>query len=520
MLRSKPRLSYCGLTIVLSNPSRFDIHSLLSSTGGSLFNDYCLRPEFNSMQCDIRLADDNSPLLDGTRCLLLMGEKSLHQWAPQTVTNTIHEMRGSCLLVQGIPAIPTYLPQDAADSFKNYEKEHNPEAQDYGDDEGGDDDDEGDVKSLGKTKRANYPFWLKSDTEKAKRILDGFNPFSRRKQPTYILAPSSTEVIEALSSTKGGEFYFDIETDYEDQNLLCFAFSFGGDTVWSVPIIGPDYKWHYSNNHLILRALSHCLRDNVCVAHNGHTFDYLVLAFKYHIPVVRCYDTMMAMHRCYPGVEKSLAHCVSKWTWEPFHKDMDSKSYRTHTDMMQKLAYCGRDVFTMFLVKQAIDDFAKSIPGLEASIKSANDSIVPYLTTTMQGMEYDSGKVGKIIEDNDKLMMQYIRCCELLIGKNGMEEVRSVIKGKKPGAFPGSNAQCCQYFHEMLGYPVMFRSTDTGKPSLGKKSLYKLALRFPDNPVITFCNLYRQVKKETGALSFNAWRDGNNKIMPRWKELV
>ena len=58
MLRHKPKFSYCGLTIVLSNPSRFDVLKLLSSRGGDFFENFCLQPDYNLMQCDVRLAED------------------------------------------------------------------------------------------------------------------------------------------------------------------------------------------------------------------------------------------------------------------------------------------------------------------------------------------------------------------------------------------------------------------------------------------------------------------------------
>src|ERR1700744_857531 len=115
MLRTRPTLKYCGLTIVLSNSSRFDRLRLLSANGGQLFNDFCLRPEYNQMQCDVRLADDMSPLLQGTKCILVMGEYAMHKLIPESRQNTLNEMRGTVFIVNDIPHIPTFTAQDAAD---------------------------------------------------------------------------------------------------------------------------------------------------------------------------------------------------------------------------------------------------------------------------------------------------------------------------------------------------------------------------------------------------------------------
>src|ERR1017187_2970755 len=123
MLRNKPKLKYCGLTVVMSNPSRFDKLSLLTATGGVFFNNHCLQPDFNSMQCDIRLADDPSDLLPNTKAIILLGEYAMHKYCNDTLDNTLNEMRGSPLYVGNIPAIASFNPQECAD-VKNYEQTH------------------------------------------------------------------------------------------------------------------------------------------------------------------------------------------------------------------------------------------------------------------------------------------------------------------------------------------------------------------------------------------------------------
>ena len=512
MLRTKPKLRYCGLSVILSNPSRFDKIALLTANGGVLFNTL-LQPDYNKMQCDIRLADDKSPFLEGTKCILLLGEHAMHTWAKNTGNNTLNELRGSPLYVGDIPAIASFLPQEAAD-IKNHEQQLNPDSKDFaGEEDSEDGEDEDSVKSFSRTKHSNYAFWLASDIRKCKEILrTGAKEWTVEKQPTYKIYPSAEEVISVLTNTKGKNLYFDIETDYEEQNLLCFSFAFGTSEVYSVPVLNTDYHWAYSSLHLIIRALVQAIRDNTLVAHNGAGFDFFVLTNKYHIPVYKCYDTMLAMHRCFPDVEKSLGHCVSYWTMQRFHKDTDSRAYRTQEHLMAKLKYCGKDVFTLALIHEAIEKYAKTIPGLSQSIECANRSIRPYLITTLTGIRYSEEKVKKICSENDALMMQYLRIIAILIGDEGMNACRKAVKGKAK-AFPTSNAQCVNYFHEQLGYPVVMRSTKTGKPTLGKKCLYKLALRFPDNPVITFTLMYRIIQKEYSALKFVPWKDDNNKVI-------
>jgi len=473
-----------------------------------MIDGFCLRPELNSMMCDVRLKDETVPFLPNTKCLLILGEAAMHKFLPETLNNTIHEMRGSLFTFNGIPAICSYLPQDAVDIYKNYEKEHNPMASDYTPDDsisedGEGEEDEGDVKRHGKTKRTNYAFWLRSDVKKCKYILSKGTPtFS---QPVYRIFPGSSEVIQLLTNVKGQELFFDIETDYEQQNLQCFSFCFNDGIIYSVPILDYTYRPAYNDYHRIMRALAVAVRNNLVIAHNGACFDFFVLAYKYRIPINKTYDTLIAMHRCFPDVEKSLGHCTSYWTWEKFHKDEDSHGYRTNEQMMARMRYCGKDVYTMRLIKRAIDEYAKTVPGLQQSIDDAMACIRPYLIFTLHGINVNDEMVNEMCAENDRLMVQYNRLTEFFIGQSGLDEIRG---GKKLGMFAGSNKQCCKYFHDMLGYPVVAKGKPNihgqQAPSLGKKALYKLALKV-ENPVINLICAYRAVKKETSRLRFMPW---------------
>lgn len=521
MLKNKPKLTYCGITVVLSNPSRFDKVSLLTANGGTMFNNFCLQPEFNLMQCEVRLADDTSPWLPGTRVIVLLGEYAMHKHCPKvTGNNTLNEMRGSPLYVAGIPAIASYFPQDAVD-HKGHEQALNTDSKEYKEDGGeGDDDDEGDVKRFSPTKRKNYAFWLRMDMKKVKFLVKNSHElWPIEPEPTYHIYPSADKVINLLEKTKNEVMDFDMETDYEDANLLCFSFSFNGTDIYCVPILDYNYLWAYTSAHNILMALYVAVRDNTCVAHNGHSFDFFVLLYKYRIAVRKPYDTMLSMHRCFPDIEKSLGHCTSLWTYQVFHKDSDSRAYFTSEQMMQKLRYCGKDVFTMGLIRKAITKYATTIPGLGDSIACAQRSIRPYLTATFQGLSYSEVKRKATMEDNDRLMMQYLRCIRLLVGEEGIAEInKTSSKGAK--GFPFSNKPCVEYFHNILGYAVVARG-DVNKdgersPSLGKVAMFKLALKH-DNPVIRFILMYRTLKKESGSLKFIPWRGEDGKIINRDK---
>lgn len=492
MLRHPPRLSYSGLTIILSNPSRFDRLELLSATAGWFFNNECLYPETNRYCCDIRLADDKSPLLKNTKCVLLLGQRALTLFTGKQ-DYFLEEMRGSILEVNGIPCVATYLPQNAVD-MKNYEKTLNPAATV---DIEVDEEKKEFIAAKGKSRTAisSYRFWIRQDTKKALRILSYGKPTSPYT-PIYHIYPNSAEVINLLTTIKNSDFYFDMETDFTSVDMRCFSFTFTPKDkeahVYVVPTLDTNYRPAYAELSFIIRALAGAIRDNCIVAHNGTEFDFLVLAYKYGIPIGnKCYDTLVANHRIYPEIEKSLAHCVSLWTCEPFHKNGGEHGYMNEAQADKLYRYCGKDVFTMLLVKEAQLAFAKTIPGLSSSIEQAMSSIKPYLTATIMGMRYDETMRAAWCQENDRLMMQYLRIMDILTGK----EVDPLVSSQK----------CCRYFHDKLNYPVVKRSQKTNAPSLDEGSLLKLKLQHK-NPVIDFLIAYRKRQKETGVLNFEPWR--------------
>lgn len=502
-MKTKPSFTYCGLTVVLSNPSRFDKVELLSANGGWFFGEMCLRPTINRYQCEIRTADDKSALLKDTKVVLLLGTKAMTEWlGPLAKDNKLGELRGSVFMIDNIPHIASYFPQDCVDTL-NFEKQHNDlHTEDDGDDD--EDDESGDDKRRhGYTNRKNFGFWLLKDCEKVKYLLS--NPVPTEPKPEYIIYPELATVLNKLLNTKNEYFYFDIETDVE-LNILCFSFAFNANSIYVVPCLLPDYSHAYSGLWQIYRALAICIRDNIIVAHNGSNFDFYVLANKYHIAIHRCYDTLIAQHRCFPEQEKSLGHCVSLWTWQPFHKDMGDVSYTSLENANQMWQYCGLDVYTMVLIRENIDKYASRMPGLKESIDAANKAIKPYLTATMLGIRYDDSKLKETVAENDKLMMHHLSWIDYLVGKDNLKEIR----GKGKSALPTSNLQCCRYFHEYLGYGVVGKGNErldgTRGPSLGKKNLFKLKLKVTDNPVIDIILSYRELSKESSMLQFTPWR--------------
>jgi hypothetical protein len=527
MLSHPPQLAYRGLTILMSNPSRFDKQMLLSGQAGTWFNDTCLRPEINRFQSHVLDIDAWNKLgrtfLDGTKVVLCCGPRAMKE-CMGILDNTLGQQRGAPIIKDGIIFIATFNIQDTHD-FKDFESYLNPHlnggAQRYdasgnavaaSSEDGNDDTDEeaGNEKSRhGVTNRANYRFWVTKDTKKAIRILkNGYCPVT---EPTYNIYPNSQQIIHELTTTKSSTLYVDIETD-TDFNITCFGYSFNDIPVINVvPLLRYNYTPAYSNNGAILRALARAFRDNTTVAHNGAGFDFLVFPFKYHVAVDGLlYDTMIAVHRCFPEIEKSLGHSISLFTDLPFHKD--EGIFEPHNEYQEQSLwkYNGKDVHAMREVHKGITEYAATVVGLPESIRQANESIRPYITTTLQGIRYRKDLLEEIVSINDRKLTQILRIINTLIGPESIKYVR----GSSKSGMPGSSTQCVRYFHDLMGYPVLQRSAITKKPKLDEKSLLKLAIKHPDNPIIDLVLLYRGIAKETGSLGFIEWPGllGYNKL--------
>lgn len=506
MIRHLPTSSYCGLTIILSNPSRFDNHALLSGAAGVRFDNDCLAPcGIHRWACDIRLASDRSPLVEGTRALLLLGDKAFHEWTnPSRYANySLNEQRGYPLetLHAGVRAIASYLPQDAVD-LRDYESKLNPilvleneVATAFAEAFGEDEEDDGDVKRHGRTSHSNYFFWLQRDTAKALAIARGqqsTDPYPYK----VILAPQSNEIIDTLTNTINTDLYLDIETDIDDRNLLCVGFSFGsfdsGNPVYVVPFLRWNYEIAYADFHRILRAFSVALRRNTIVCHNA-MFDLSVLASKYSLPFCGdVYDTMLAQHRCFPEAEKSLGHTLSCWPdiWEEFHKDEGVFPPRNREQEHQLWNYNAKDVFAMKLIKRSQQAYMAADFGLTASVGQANRMIRRYMISMLQGMRFREDLRAGTLTENDKLMTHYLRALRLLVGRE---------------LLPTSPPQCRKYLFDELDYPVQYK-TEVGNASTGDKAIQKLKLKFPNNAVLDFILEYRERAKESGQLKFTPWK--------------
>jgi len=483
----------------MSQPSRHDKTELLSSRAGYFFNMRCLQPEFNRTQCDIRTLDTMSEgLLPNTRVMLLMGERALHTIGKENYTEyTVGEQRGCKLTIPkyaGIDVISTFNPQDALDK-QDWEGQYNEELKQYEEEQHAiKEDEESTGKQKGITSRANYGWWIVQDVKKAKNILKFGPSYYTRDKSNFELWPSSKVVCDFLRSKRDSSLYLDIETD-ENFNITCIGVAYGPGQVFVIPCLLWDYGRAYTNLGLIFQSLTWALNHNEVVCHNS-MFDLFILAWKYRIPFGRnIYDTMLAHHRSYPDIEKSLGHAMSHLLYEPYHKDTSVFNPTNEYQARKLWTYNANDVRATALIRNELDSRSSKDVGLQESIRQVNRSIRPDIINTLQGIKMDDDIRLATIHENDRLCNHYLRVIKLLTG--GID------------VLPTSPKSCINYFHRLLDYKVIKRSQKTNEPSLGEGELYKLQLHLKDkqleNPVLNFVIAFRRKIKSSGMLKIIPW---------------
>ena len=492
--RHKPKLAYSGITVVLDNPSRFDLQRkrLLTGTAGDRFNDL-IEPYTTRARVDIRTRDTiTEGLLPGTKALLLFGQRLLPDWTGLDAKTPLDKVRGSLIpnkVFDDITTLATFLPQDTCD-IVDYEAKHNEEAL-----PAAGDNPEGDVTGrTSSTARANYFFWMEADVKKLFRVgFLGQRKPSFVKTETFNLYPSAREVQaylkERREKTPDAFLCVDIETDC-DQNITCIGFGFTSSTIMVVPFLRYDYTLAYSQEDwaLIYRELALSLNKHTVVAHNS-MFDLRILAQRYRMPVgAKVYDTMVAQHRCYPSLEKSLGHAVAYWLDESYHKDEGVFMPHSERQEINLWKYNAKDVATTIGVQKQIEAYAMKTSGLSESIADGNSMIRPYLINTLMGVRMDKERRDSLIEKNTRMMNQLLRILTILVGYD---------------MNPNSTKQVPEYFYTKLKYRVVGRSSLTGKASCSGLNMMKMKLKYPQNAAIDVILAIRRLAKENGQLKFN-----------------
>jgi len=469
-MRHLPTLPYSGLTIVLDRRSRFDEPDrLLCGQAGSFFDSALGMPR---AACDIRLWSTlEEGWLPGTRVVLLLGECFT---AFQDDAN-LNQLRGSPWQSDGKVFVATYAPQDALDRKDYFSDDTESTAR-------RDDD-----KTTGATtRRQNWPFWMRRDIGKAIDILRNGLHVAQFEEPQF--APVAT-LEQELSRTRDTHLFLDIETDSQ-LRLTCLGYKFRGQPTRVIPMFQthrPSDGYYHGrfDTARLLRALAVAMSQNTTVIHNA-LFDLFVLAWRYGIPPGhRIIDTMLLQHRLYPDLEKSLGHCLSLYTHQPYHKSEGIFEPHNLEQAQQLYSYNAKDVQSLELLLPIMQQHAAKLDATESAAHACS-MVRPYLTAILQGLRLDVPHIRDRITDNLLKQQQVRRLIGIACGYD---------------LNPNSPKQVSQYLYDKrfgMGYKK------PPKDPTNEKTLFTLRLKHP-NPAIGAILEYRRCSKENGQLGFNFW---------------
>jgi len=421
--------------------------------------------------CDVLYAKDYNHALPGYKFVILTGDESLNHLGPHLKLN-LH--RGFVHQFPGRNVVATYWPQDCVD-LQNYEASRAHSM---------DDDDEEDAKSNGKdggeTSRANYRFWFMRDVEKLRNPPPRISFINER--------PTNLQSANLLKMIKGRTIYFDIES-HPDNYITCFSYAIDDGPVCTHTVY---FKRQLQDASLELMAgLARAFMHNKIVIHNAG-FDLMFLALFHNIPFgPDIEDTMLMGHRIWPEAEKSLAHNITLWTNEPYHKDSGGTwNPQTKPALDNLLRYNAKDVATLRAIHKAqwryVD--ASGDPGLRRSIVQVNTSIFNYLYAGLHGLPINGLKLAHYLKKARTDRDQWARVVQVALGYN---------------MNPGSSQQLADYFNERLHYPVHAR-TKSGAPKCDESTLYRYLLKY-HNPAVRLILKYKGLQKLAGELGFQAY---------------
>jgi hypothetical protein len=423
---------------------------------------------------EIELLDATTSAIPTGDRVLLMGQRTLQQFTSPDAS--IFTSRGALLQCYGRYATATFDLQDAFD-FKNMGHDNVYE-------ESATDNATG--KDRAATSKANWPFWI---TQDAKKLLAVTEP-PVIESPRYLIPQYLHQYTDRLLTVKDATIYLDIEVSLEAGKLDCVGVAVNDSPVTVFPIYNYKHELHYPRGEVLrfLAALSTALQRNHVVVHNA-MFDLVYLLSECRLPIGRdVFDTMLCQQRLFPEVEKSLGHAISMWTWQPWHKG-EGGTPMSYEQQARFWEYNAKDVWTTRMVHRAQLRYLRDNPTYQPSVDQVMASIYPYIVATCTGCRIDNKQLLTLKHKLAARLHQLTRILRILTDN--------------PKLNPSSVDQLRKFFFDKLAYkPTGY--TETGRPELGEKQLYQLALRY-DNPVLQLLLVYRELDKELSMASFQGY---------------
>lgn len=434
--------------------------------------------------CEIRVMntpDMLRPFPPQSRVVLL-GEDAL---ALATGDTNLNKHRGYCLTVTSPgtltqhAAIATYHPIDCWDFTRV-------EGDDDNDDENGSDE----SKDVAGTKRANFFAWALRDFWKLVHHAKPNWVIHPLPLPSYEPAEHDYVATWLRSLPPETRLVLDIECRIQDHSLDVIGLRANG-RAFVVPFYLPSERIafrSYESLGRFWRALAETfLRPDIVIVGHNLSFDLAVLAVHSGLPIpLRLYDTMIAMHRLEPLMEKSLSHAISFFLRTPRNHKADICPNTSQENFTRLCQYNSEDLIRTEQLRLEQLRLTEDQPERRHAIDTGNELLHVTMMMSLTGIPTCETAIAAAKEAHELRAEQYRRIAACLTNR--------------PEFNPASPEQVADFFYRELNYPVM-ELTDSGQPATGAKALYELQLA-QNNPVIPVIIEHREAKKASTSMDF------------------
>lgn len=482
------------LVVVYGRLSRYDKangDAPFAGAAGDMFKHRTLDlAAASGVPVDIRVlgtADMMRPFPFGSRVLLL-GEDALTIAGFTGQNLNLNKHRGYCLTVRSPvtntqhAAIATYHPIECWD-FTQVEPSDDDDDTDGGDSE----------KDMAATKRQNFFSWALHDFWKLLTHAQPAWKIQPLPQPAFLEATYDQIAAWINALPAGAHVTLDIECRHD------FSLDVIGIRANGQAFVIPWYRWDnimwfksMRELGLIWRSLAKLfLRTDITIVGHNLAFDLAVLCVTLGLPLPqRLYDTMIAMHRTEPLLEKSLSHAISYYLCTPRNHKADICPNVSPNNFARLRQYNAEDLIRTEQLREAQIDRARTRPDYQTAIQQGNELLHATLMMSLTGIATDQ-RASDAARDAYLLHAKNMkRCCEVLTGIKDFN--------------PASPDQVGAYFYGKLRYPVT-EITDTGAPATGAKAMYSLQIA-QQNPLIPLIIEFREAKKAASSLEFRRFR--------------
>lgn len=283
-------------------------------------------------------------------------------------------------------------------------------------------------------------------------------PEIRRKERSYILEPSTEEVLHTIEQyDKSDQIGFDIEA--HNHEVDCIGLSPNDTEAICIPFEkgGREYFTPTEEKEIWVRIAKLLESDNHRHIAQNAIFDCSFLFNKYGIRINNIEDTMIAQGIMFPDFPKGLSFLCSIYTDMPYYKG-DSKFKNPKASDQDHWLYNAKDSVVLPEI------FAEQMKELEQfgnyhTYRNQADLINPLTFMMERGVKMDVElKDNKYIETERKL-------------NETMQEIRGIVGYD---INPGSTDQLKKYFYVERGLKPI---TEKGKITTNEIALKKLSAK-------------------------------------------